>query len=220
MEGVIQKPGLNPLLIEHALHWRYATKVFDKQKKVPEDQFELLLESLRLAPSSIGLQPWKFVVVKRLAFRKEMMQLSVQQAQMTDASHLIVLCSLQNINEDYIDRLIQLEKAKNSGRSALEEFKPLTLSFIKSKSTTQLREWLAEQVYIALGFLLSACALLHIDACPIEAFDHGKVNKLLELHKLGIQSRVAVAIGYRSENDPYASRKKVRWPIEDVVITV
>jgi nitroreductase / dihydropteridine reductase len=83
-----------------------------------------------------------------------------------------------------------------------------------------LQHWVAEQVYIALGFLLTGCALLHIDACPIEAYDKAKFDKILSLKKWGIKSQVAVAIGYRAESDQYAREKKVRWNKEDIVITI
>ena len=110
METSISERGIKPLSILNALNWRYATKIFDKNKIVPDDTFELLLESLRLSPSSIGLQPWKFIVVTNKTIRQQMMELSMQQTQITDASHLIVLCSLQTLDERYLDSLIAYEK--------------------------------------------------------------------------------------------------------------
>lgn len=96
----------------------------------------------------------------------------------------------------------------------------MALNYINSKSKEELKEWLGQQVYIALGFLLATCAMLHIDACPIEAFDHARVNKLLGLHEMGIESRAAVAIGYRSEKDQHAKDKKLRWPKAEVFIKI
>jgi nitroreductase len=218
MEHILTETGIRPILIENALHWRYATKLFDEHEKIPEDKFELLMESLRLSPSSIGLQPWKFVIVKKKAIRKELFHLSMQQSQMVDASHLILLCSLKTINASYINKLIELDKQENEGDSHLEDFKAYAMSFIESKSKEELKEWMTQQVYIALGFLLSTCAMLHVDACPMEAFDHSKANKLLNLSKYGAESRIAVAIGYRSDKDEYAKRKKMRWESEDVFI--
>lgn len=220
MERVVTETGIKPSLIEDALHWRYATKVFNSHEKVAEDKFALLLESLRLSPSSIGLQPWRFVIVKKQSIRKEMFHLSMQQSQMVDASHLVLLCSLKNIDASYINKLIDLDKEQNEGVSHLEDFKAYALSYIESKPKDELKEWMAQQVYIALGFLLCTCALLHIDACPMEAFDHAKADKLLSLSEYGVESRVAVAIGYRSEKDEYARTKKLRWKKEDVVFTV
>jgi nitroreductase len=142
----------------------------------------------------------------------------MQQSQMVDASHLILLCSLKTINASYINKLIELDKQENEGDSHLEDFKAYAMSFIESKSKEELKEWMTQQVYIALGFLLSTCAMLHVDACPMEAFDHSKANKLLNLSKYGAESRIAVAIGYRSDKDEYAKRKKMRWESEDVFI--
>lgn len=218
MELLFSETGVKPLLIEHALHWRYATKVFDKHKKIPEEKLHLLLEALRLSPSSMGLQPWKFVLVNKKAFRSELKKNSMHQVQLTDASHLIILCSLKKIDSDYIERLINLEKSDRQ-HSYLENYKAVVLSFLESKTKEELRQWMAEQVYIALGFLLTTCALLQIDACPIEAFDHAKYNKILGLAKHGIETRVAVALGHRG-NDPHAVEKKTRWPLEEVLITV
>lgn len=220
MEHILTETGIRPILIENALHWRYSTKLFDEDEKVPDDKFELLMESLRLSPSSIGLQPWKFVILKKKAVRKELFHLSMQQSQMVHASHLILLCSLKSINASYINKLIELDKQENEGNSHLEDFKTYAMSFIESKSKEELKEWMAQQVYIALGFLLCTCAMLHVDACPMEAFNHSKANKLLNLSKHGIESRIAVAIGYRSDKDDYAKRKKLRWESEDVFITL
>lgn len=220
MENALLNAGIKPVLIENALHWRYATKIFGKEEQVPEDKFQLLLESLRLSPSSMGLQPWKFVIVKKKTLRKEILKLSTNQKQITDASHLVILCSLLHINDAYINRLIKLDKKENEGRSALEEFKAVVTSFIESKSKEELKEWIGEQVYIALGFLLATCAMLHVDACPIEAFNHGKLNRLLNLHQHGVESKVIVAIGYRSEKDAYAKHKKIRWPAEEIMLII
>jgi len=219
MENILTESGIKPALIENALNWRYATKIFDK-KKLPEEKFELLLESLRLSPSSIGLQPWKFVILNKKIIRKELYKLSMQQSQIVDASHLILLCSLKKLNATYVNHLIELDKKQNNGESHLEAFKPYIMSFIESKPREELKEWMAQQVYIALGFLLETCARLQIDACPMEAFDHAKANKLLDLSSHDIESRVAVAIGYRSSKDEYARIKKLRWPKEEVIVTI
>lgn len=220
MQHAIAATGIKPVLIQNAMHWRNATRQFDKDRIVPDAKIDLLLETLRLAPSSINLQPWKFVVVKNKTLREGLRELAMDQPQVTDASHLFLLCSLKRIDGAYFDRLVQLEKEQNQGMSAMESFKPVAMSFIESKTPDGLRQWMAEQVYIALGFLLAACALMHIDACPIEGFDHAKVNKLVDLHKQGIESRVAVAIGYRPEKDEYLTKLKLRWPANEVVITV
>jgi nitroreductase len=220
METTLPSTVVEKELVKKALHWRYATKVFDAYKLVAEDEFKILMEALRLSPSSIDMQPWKFVMIRNKAMRKQMVELSMQQNQLAEASHLILLCSLNTIDANYIDRLIIREKEQSAGLSTFEQYKTLALSYINSKSKEQLREWMGEQVYIALGFLLATCAMLHIDACPIEGFDHARVNKLLGLHEKGIECRVAVAIGYRSQKDQHSRDKKLRWPKEEIFLTI
>ncbi|HEY1022587.1 MAG TPA: NAD(P)H-dependent oxidoreductase [Flavisolibacter sp.] len=220
MEQTQLETGLLPKRIAQAMHWRHATKVFDKEKLVPDDQIDLLLETLRLSPSSIDMQPWKFLVINNKAVRKQLQSLAMNQPQVTEASHLFLLCSLEKIDGAYYERLVQLEKQENGQHSSLAIFRSMAMAFIESKDSRELRHWMAEQVYIALGFLLSTCALLHIDACPIEGFDHAKVNKLLGLHNLGIESRIMVAIGYRPERSEYRNMPKLRWPKEEVVLTI
>lgn len=220
MEQMHLETAIQPEVIEQAMHWRNATKVFGKDRMVPDDKIDLLLETLRLSPSSIDLQPWKLLVIKNKAVRKQLQVLAMNQPQVTEASHLFLLCSLEILDSAYYERLVQLEKQENGQHSSLAIFRSMAMAFLESKDTKEIRHWMAEQVYIALGFLLSGCALMHIDACPIEGFDHAKVNKLLGLHDMGIESRIMVAIGYRPEKAEYSNKPKLRWPKKEVVLTI
>src|SRR3989344_9479902 len=94
-----------------ALNWRYATKSFDQTKKVSENDLNELLEALRLAPSSFGLQPWKFIIIENKELRKKISEKAWHQPQVTEASHLIVLCSKTDVSEEYIKEFIK-ETAK------------------------------------------------------------------------------------------------------------
>ena len=74
------------------LKWRYATKKMDPSKKVPQDKIDRILEAVRLAPTSSGLQPFEVIVVKNPEIREKLRKVSFDQAQITDASLLFVLC--------------------------------------------------------------------------------------------------------------------------------
>lgn len=211
---------LQPTLIEHALHWRQATKQFDPAKIIADNKFDLLLESLRLAPSSLNMQPWKFIVVKNKTVRRKIFRLSLNQKQILDASHLVLLCNRRTVNAAYFNRIVAQEKNIRKGVSDLEAARPFALALIESKTPEELREWMAQQVYIALGFLLFSSSLMHIDACPIEAFDHSKLDTLLDLHKKGIESRVLVVLGHRTDEAAHEPSLKIRREREDVLITV
>ena len=203
---------VSPFAVLKALNWRYATKIFDPNKKIPEEIFDTLLEVLRLSPSSIGLQPWKFVVVRNPEIRELLKSFSMQQSQLTDASHLILTCSRKHMDESYIDEVIANEKRLSPDQSSpLETFRDYAVSYIQASSKHELRQWMAEQCYIALGFLLTACALLGIDACPIEAIERQKFNEILDLDKYGVEARTAVALGYMVVNDLHAKQNKMRF---------
>lgn len=220
METSLLDTCIKPDLLMHCIHWRYATKVFDKEKKVSEAKLNVLLETLRLSPSSLNLQPWKFVVVNDPKVRSKLRRYSMQQPQITDASHLVVLCSRTKIDAAYVDHLMEIEKSQEESKASLERFRAYVLSYIASQTKNELYHWLAEQTYIALGFLLSVCAMMHIDACPIEAFNREKFNEVLDLDQWELEARTAVAIGYRSANDPHARDKKVRLHKEEVILTI
>lgn len=221
MQVNILHSGIKPELVLNAMLWRSSVRNFDKTLKVPDNKLEVLLECLRLSPSSLNIQPWKFIVVKDRKIRQELKKYSTQQSQLIDASYLVLLCSLRSIDANYIDRLIAGEKQQDDyTESPLENKRAYALSFIENMSKEELQCWLTQQVYIALGFLLSACVLLRIDACPIEAFNKSKFNKILGCIKLHIDTQVAVALGYCSDHDLLFPKRKHRWPKEDVVITI
>lgn len=203
---------------EH-LNWRYATQKFDPARKIPETEFLELLESLRLAPSSYGLQPWKFVVVRDEDLRKTLRKHAWNQPQITDASHLIVLCALRSIDAGYIKDLTK-RTAQSRGVSpeTLSKYEQGMLNSFKAMSAQSASEWMKRQVYLALGMLLTQCAYKKIDSCPMEGFDAKKFDEILDLGKLNLESVVLCPIGYRAKDDHYAGLKKVRFAKNEVFI--
>jgi nitroreductase len=205
--------------LNEALNWRYATKKFDPSKKVKEEDMEDLLTALRMSPSSFGLQPWKFVVVTDKALREKLKENAWGQSQITDSSHLIVLCTRKDINENHIRKFVEsIEKTRNMPSGAMKEYEDMMIGFRKGLSDESAVEWSKKQVYIALGFLLLTCAQKKIDACPMEGFDSKKFDELLGLEKENLTSTALCAVGYRAQDDKYASAKKVRFDKKDIFI--
>src|SRR3989339_713069 len=201
------------------LNWRYATKKFDPNKNLPEKYLNILLESLRLSASSFGLQPWKFVHIRNKDLRAKLKEPAWDQAQIIDASDLIVFCGLKNLNKNYVEKFIaQVARVRGVDFSSLDGYKKIMVDFVEGLSSEQLEAWISKQVHIALGNLLTICALNNIDACPMEGFDPVKFDEVLGLEKNGITSKVLCTIGYRSKQDQYATLKKVRFSKEEVVI--
>ena len=205
------------------MNWRYATKTFDTGKKLTDEQVNNLLEAVNLSASSYGLQPWRMIIVKNPELRAQIKDSAWGQAQTTDASHLIVLTIVKNLDDTYVDKFINLVSTTRGVDIAhLEGYSQMMKGAIKTKTETggveAVKEWSARQAYIALGVLLTACASERIDSCPMEGFDNKKVDEILGLADLGLESVVMCPIGYRSETDETANYKKVRVAKEEMVI--
>lgn len=197
--------------IEH-YEWRYAVKRFDPLKKVPQKDIAHLLESLRLAPSSFGLQPWKFLVVTDPKLREELRPHAWNQPQTTEASHLIVMCGLVRMDEAHVQQHIRLMAAERQvPEDSFKKFAAGVLDFIKKQTPEEHAAWIERQVYIALGVLMAECAHLRIDSCPMEGFDAKKFDGLLNLSAQNLRTVVLCPVGYRSADDKYASQKKIRF---------
>ena len=201
------------------LERRYATKQFDTEKKISEDNLNALLESLRLSPSSFGLQGRWFVVVESSDLRAQLRPHSWDQAQVTDASHLLVLCRTLDMGTEQIQTFInKIAEIREIPTDSLDGYKGMMNGFIGSMSEQEIADRLTNQVYLALWFLLSSCAHLQIDACPIEWFDSKKYDEILWLEQERLASCVVVALGYRHANDSHAALPKVRFDKQKVIL--
>lgn len=202
-----------------SLKWRYATKVFDKNKKISDEDFQKILDSLILTPSSFGLQPWKFVVVENPALREKLVEYSWNQEQVKDASHLIVLARIDEFSDkfidDYLDSMVSQTWAL---REDLKGYEDMMKWALLSRPTPALEEWASRQVYIALWNALTVAASLWIDAVPMEGFVPEKYDEILGLKEMGLSSVLVLPLGYRSEEDKYASRPKIRYKEDEVVV--
>lgn len=201
------------------LNWRYTTKKFDPLKKVTEEDFAGLLEVLRMAPSSYGLQPWKFAVVRDPSLRAHIKDYSWGQSQVTEASHLIVFCSLTRMDPEYISRYItRVSQIRSVDRATLEAYERSMHDFLRSQPSEEMSQWMKRQVYIPLGMLIAECARRKIDASPMEGFDSRKVDEALGLDREGVTSVALCGIGYRASDDRYANLKKVRFESSELFI--
>lgn len=207
--------------IENALQWRYATKDFDPNKKISNQDLATLKQSLLLAPSSFGLQPWKFVFVENAELRKKLTSASWGQTQIENSSHLLVICAKTDIDAQYVQHYIDhIAKVRNIPVAALAEYNNLMVGFVGRLTPEQKTIWMQKQCYIALGELLAAAALIQVDACPMEGFDAAQYNEILSLKASGYNATVVCALGYRSENDAMAHYTKVRFPEDEMFLTI
>jgi nitroreductase len=212
---------VNPDTILQQLEWRYATKHFAHGRKIDAADLAILERIITLAPSSFGLAPWKFMVVSDPAVRAKLRQAAWNQAQVEEASHLVVLAFRKNLSHADVQRYIdRIAAVRNVPVEALKEYKHIMDGFVKARTPEWLDAWSARQTYIALGFLLSGAAMLGIDACPMEGFDPQKFNEILGLDALGYSAAALCALGYRAADDVYAGHAKVRFEAGETIVHV
>ena len=213
--------ALTPAQFLASLEWRYATKAFDT-RKLPDATWAALEESLRLTPSSYGLQPWKFIVVNDPTLRTKLRPVSWNQSQVTDASHLVVFARRTEVTETDVNEFFnQMVSERQADATKLEPYRQMMLGgVVNGKDASAQKDWAARQLYIALGQLMGAAAAMAIDTCPLEGIDPDAYTEILGLKGSGYEVVVACAVGYRSAEDKYAGMKKIRFPAARVISRV
>lgn len=200
------------------LNWRYATKVFDPEKKIADGLWDEVEDSLMLTPSSFGLQPWKFIVVTDQAVKEKLLEHSWNQVQVTSCSHLVVLLGQKSINDEDVDKLINETQARRGGElTELDGYKGMMIGFLSAMTHEQKDAWARNQVYIALGQLLSVAAMLEIDACPMEGITPSKYDEILGLEGSRYETVLACPMGYRGADDKYGELAKVRYSKDEII---
>ena len=200
-----------------SLNWRYATAKFDRNKKIPDSDILKLKEIVKLSPSSWGLQFYKILIFSNQDIKDKLLPAAYSQKQVADCSHLFVFCSLKVVHEKDIDQMIEQfhilrsndkDYSKESIENYSNEVKKSVLKMNKHKQS----EWLKKQCYIALGQLMVGCADMRIDSCPMEGFKSNEFDEILDLSSQNLTSVVLLPVGYRSEEDKYQHKTKVRKP--------
>jgi nitroreductase len=211
--------AVSPAQVLAQLQWRYAVKKFDPSKKIPADAWDVLEQSLMLTPSSFGLQPWKFFVVENSELRQELLANSWNQAQVVEASHLVVLAIKKEMGDAEVDRYIQdMSDKRNVPIDGLAGLNKMIKGFMANPDkgfTTD--EWAVRQVYIAIGQFMTSAAMLGIDTCPMEGFNPAKYDEILGLTAQGYASVLVCPAGYRADDDKYAAMPKVRYDRSEVI---
>lgn len=202
-----------------ALQWRYATKVFDATKKISADIWVALEQSLVLTPTSYGLQPYQFLVVQDPAKRAALLPHSWGQKQVVDCSHFIVFTARTEMKEADVSKLIaRISSVRGVPAESMTPYWNMMIGdVVNGPRGKAAHEWAARQVYIALGNLMTSAAVLGVDACPMEGIVPVEYDKVLQLEGSGYKTVVALALGYRSATDRYASLAKVRYESADLV---
>lgn len=204
---------------------RYTTKAYDSSRKIPQAQFEKLLEVLRLAPSSINIQPWHFFIAADDQAKQRIATALVGKYQynapkVLDSSHTIVFCTKADISDEHLETLLQQDEA--SGRFKDEQAKQLQkdsrigyINFYRQEKG-DITRWAENQTFIALGHMLLAAKVEGIDATAIGGFNEEILTKELNLTQQGLIPSVILTLGFHSENDFNATLPKSRLAKEKI----
>lgn len=204
-----------------ALQWRYAVKKFNPDKILPKEKIEILKKAFHLTPTSSGLQPLKLVIIQDKKLQKTLEEHSFGQKQISTASHVLVFCIETDVNADFIHQKFDREKEiRNTSEKILKPFRDNLIERFEKKEVAEKDRWAINQVYLAMGSLLSICAIEGIDSCPMEGFDKKKYDEVLDLKNKGLKSVLVMPVGYRGEDDFFAKLKKVRRPLQEIIVDI
>lgn len=204
-----------------ALKWRYATKKFDAQRKLSTAQITLLKNAFNLTATSFGLQPVRLIVLKDQKIKEQLVAASMNQQQVADASHVLILCIEKKVNGAYIEQYFKnVKDIRNTPDDILQPFKTYLLDHFSNKTPEENNLWATKQAYIVLGNLLTVCAIEEIDACPMEGFTPAMYDEILKLEEKGLQSVLIMPVGYRAKDDMFVDLQKVRKTLDDAVIEI
>ncbi|MBO9586158.1 MAG: nitroreductase family protein [Flavobacterium sp.] len=192
---------------------RYSTKKYDNTKQVSNEQIQELKEILRLSPSSINSQPWKFTFITDQTLKKELASKSyVNEQSINDVKLLVVFSVMDNIEHFENRNLPVLPEAWVKGF-----YEPL----IKSNGNEAVKSWLENQVYLSLGFFLSACMNMGLDATPMEGIERLAYKQIL--NQDGYSPLFAVTVGYADVANDWAHPTilpKSRFELKEVVESI
>lgn len=206
-----------------SLNFRYACKEFNKNKKIHKEDMDIILESGRLSPSSLGIEPWAFIVIENEEIKNKLGAVSWGgKIQMPSCSHLVIALNRVNQdilhNSDYIDHI--LREVKGFPNDLVEKFKEImkVLEEERFKEDKNLiNAYCKEQVYIACANMMTTAALLKIDSCPIGGFDKEKITNILKdtgaLDTSHFEVMLTMAFGYRVKDGD----KKTRQEREEII---
>ena len=204
-----------------SLRWRYAVKKFDDGKIVPEEKIDTIKEAFKLTASSYGLQPFKLVVIKNKEIQNQLVEHSWNQKQVSQASHVLVITVPKSYSTEEVSSYFnRVKNIRNTPDEIINPFQEFLTNTVASKSQEELLSWNKNQAYLAMGNLLTVCALEEIDSCPMEGFIPEKYDEVLGLEGQNLTSVLVLPIGYRAEDDYMKSQKKVRKNLEEVIFQI
>ena len=202
-------------------HQRYATKKFDPTRRISDEDWAALVEVGRLAPSSLGFEPWKMLLLNNEGMKQDLKSMAWGAVSMLDgASHFVIYLARKGVNYEtpYIEKLMQevRHRSYDPDSAYAHRIKSFQESDAQLNDERSLFDWASKQTYIQMANMMNAAVLMGMDSCPIEGYDKAKVEAYLEekgvldTSEFGVS--VLCAFGYRDED----IKPKIRWNTENI----
>jgi len=198
-----------------AMNFRHACKLFDKTKKISDDEMMYILEAGRKSPSAFGMEPWKFLVTTNDELKTRLKPACKNQIQVTSCSHLmIVLAAIDGVkltSSDIKKRFL----AKGIPAEKLDFYLELYSDHLKHilNKDENIYNWTSLQTFIAATNMMTAAAYIGIDSCPLEGFYKEQTEQILGIDTKEFQVSLVLPFGYRIKPQP----KQLRKPISEIV---
>lgn len=202
-------------------HYRASTRSYDGNRKISDEDFNYILELGRLSPSSVGSEPWQFIVLQNPELRQAIKPYCWGIPTMETSSHIVVILAKKNARFDsqyfaeIMDRRGLQGEAREKAMAVYKKFQEQDIGILDNERS--LFDWASKQTYIALGNMMTGAAMIGVDSCPIEGFAYKEVNQILadaglfDPNEWGVS--VMCTFGYRDKE----IRQKARKTFEQVV---
>ena len=206
------------------LNFRHACKEFDSTKKISSEDLEVILEGGRLAPSSVGIEPWHFVVIENQELKAELAKVCFGgKNQIPTCSHFVIYLTRTpneiKSNSAYIEHLLKdIQHLPENTLSKMKDFIKITEDIIGDDRSMQ--AYANEQTYIALSSMMLSAAMLNIDSCAIGGMDKKAVEKILVDRGLMDNNKFQVTVGCAFGYRVHEAKPKLRQPMNEVVTVV
>ena len=206
------------------LNFRHACKEFDSTKKISSEDLEVILEGGRLAPSSVGIEPWHFVVIENQELKAELAKVCFGgKNQIPTCSHFVIYLTRTpneiKSNSAYIEHLLKdIQHLPENTLSKMKDFIKITEDIIGDDRSMQ--AYANEQTYIALSSMMLSAAMLNIDSCAIGGMDKKAVEKILVDRGLMDNNKFQVTVGCAFGYRVHEAKPKLRQPMNEVVTMV
>lgn len=207
------------------LHSRYTVKAYDETKKISADDMDVVLETLRLSPSSINSQPWKFIVIESDEAKQRLHDcfednFQFNQPHAKTASHTILFAYDPKFTKEKFTKRVDVEVS--SGHLAADMYDQFMGAYAFAEMNTDEEGyngyWTRSQLYLALGNVMHALPRLGIDSTPMEGVDVAKVGEIFEKELDGFVCETALAMGYHKDGDDWNhGLPKARLPREEII---